>query len=433
LKESREGRTVEISKEEADLETLRLKLTENEKYVLTCRNDLNEIIEKIHHQESDIKVSKEKVSALKSRIERAKNEIIHLKQRLQDQKEHLEYTRQERESYQVKITSTGRIFNNKKKELEVFQQNLNLKRLDLNAKKKTIIECLEKINQLSNQESAFRTKIDNNQGRLERLAEEDERLRTVLEKTQISETKLNTSLDELKTKENKIKNSLKDVTTTQDKIDKQLTDLKEQMYKAQNDNELLKGRLNFLKNIIENREGITNGAKLLLKNKPQGLIGTLADLITTKSRFRKSIEIGLGETAGYLVFDTNLHAFQSLDLLNQHGGGRVVLVSLNKLSPTPSFSHDISLPDKARVLGWADELVDYKNTLSPLVKYLLSDLVIVENIQDAKKVLEANPTAQFRVATLKGELVTSRGTIHTSEQQDKDTGLVGRKERLQEL
>lgn len=433
LKKSKEGRTVEISKEEADLETLRLKLTENEKYVLKCRNALNNIIEKIHHRESDIKVSKEKISSLKSRVQRAENEIVNLRKRLQDQKEHLENTRHERESFQVKITSSGRIFNNKKKELEVFQQNLNLKRLDLNAKKKEIIECLEKINSLGNEESAFRTKIDNNQGRLERLNEEDSRVRTSLNKAQNSEKELTVTLNELNHKEKKLTDDLKQITTQEEKLNHQLTELKEENYKIQNDGELLKGRLDFLKNVIENREGITNGAKLLLKQNPIGLIGTLADQITTQVKFRKSIEIGLGDTAGYLLFDTTPHAFQSLDMLNHYGGGRVVLVSLDRFTQTASFSQDITLPKKAKIHGWANELVNYQQNLSTLVTNLLSDLLIVDSLDDARKVIESNPEARFKVATLKGELITSWGTIHTSDEQDKDTGLIGRKQRLQEL
>jgi len=433
LKKSKDGRTVEISKEEADLETLRLKLTENEKYVIQCRNELNAIIEKIHHQESDIKVGKEKVSSLNSRIERANNELINLKERLTNQKEHLEYTRQERESYQVKITSTGRIFNNKKKELEVFQQNLNLKRLDLNAKKKEIIECLEKINSLSNEESAFRTKIDNNQGRLERLDEEDTRLRTTLENAQTSEKNETNSLNELLKKENSLNTSLQKITEKEKNLNNKISDLKENTYKTRSDCELFNGRLEFLKNVIENREGMTNGAKILLKKKPAGLIGTLADLIDTKTKFRKSIETGLGETAGYLVFDKTSNAFHSIDMLNHLGGGRVVIVSLDKFTNSPSFSHNIHLPDKTEIFGWAEELIEYTKNMTPLIKYLLSDLLIVGNIEDAKKVIETNPKSHFRVATIKGELVTSWGTIHTSDDQDKDTGLIGRKQRLQEL
>lgn len=433
LKEKKDGNTVEISKEEADLETLKLKLSDKEKQLISIRDQLNETVERIHHQESDIRVGKEKISSLNDRIIRFSNEISDLNKRLIAQKEHWEITYRERESYQVKITSKGRIFNNRKKELEVFQQSLNFKRLELNEKKKEIIECLEEINYLGNDEIGFRTRIDNNQGRLERIDEEDFDCRKDHENAQEVIKIESETASKLNSRKRKIVKTLEKINYEEKSYNDKISELKEQLYKHQNDLELVRGRIDFLKNIIENREGVTDGAKRLLQFKPQGLFGVLADIIETDTELRKAIETGLGDSAGYLIFNKAADAFIALGQLKEHGGGRAVLVGLDRIAKMSLPKRNISLPDKIKVIGWADELVDCDKQLKFLVNYLLGDLVIVSDMKNARKLIESVEDVRFRVATLKGELVTGWGSVHTCEAGERDGGMIGRKQRVSEL
>jgi chromosome segregation protein len=433
LRSQKDGRTTEIVKEEADLESLRLKLVEQEKILTKSQEQLNETLDQIRRTEGDIRVNKERITSLEEQITRNIKEIEGLKKRLDDQKNHLEVSIQGREALQVKITSTSRIFNNKKKELKVFQQGLNLKRLELNNKKREFIECLEKINHLNNEETKIRTKIDNNQGRLERLDEEDLLLRGVQKSAQTNLNKSSLTALNLEKEKNKRtqarQNILKEETKTRETLDQS----QESLLLQQGTKTLIQGKINLLRNVIESKEGISDGTKKLLTEKIKGLIGILAEAIDVTSEHRLAIETGLGEAANYLIFEKDTSVHQAIEVLKKKGGGKATLVCLDRLKPAPKKINRPTLPKNRNTIGWADEMIQYNPKLQSLIRYVLGDLLIVKDLEQAQKTLSNLGDESIRIVTLNGELVTGWGLIQTKDSLKEEIGILGRQKRLKEL
>jgi len=433
FQQQKDGRTTEISKEETDLETMRLQLTEQERTLVGVREEMNGTVERIHQREGDIRVAKERISYLREAKDRYGLEIEDLKKRSEDQKNHLVLVIGDREALQVKITSTGRIFNNKQKELEVFQQGLNFKRLELNKKKKEIIECLEEIHRLSGEETQLRAKIDNNQGRLERLDEEDTVSREIQTETHEKQNALDERFRIMRSEHGKILQARDRKETETERIRKDIESTKEQVFKDQSDLDLLQGRLEFLRSVVESHEGITDGAKKLLKEKVTGLKGVLADLLETKQEHRSAVEVGLGEAAQYLLFDERDRALSALNLLKRRGGGRVSLLFMDGMKALPKHKERPKMPSGIQIEGWGDELVKSDRSLSSIVEYLLGDLLIVKDLDAAQKAADAFPDGGFRVATLEGELITGWGVLHSGKPASEDVGMVGRMQQIEEL
>ncbi|MBN2028741.1 chromosome segregation protein SMC [bacterium] len=429
----KEGRTTEITKEEADLESFRLNLVESEKALTQVREELNAVIEQLHRCESDIRVGKERVASLKELIVRHYQEIETLTKRLDEQKIHLDVAIQNREALQVKITSSGRLFNNKSKELEVFQQGLNLKRLELNNRKKEIINCLEKNNQLSNEEIVIRAKIDNNQGRLERLDDEDAIYREVQKKTQEIQKRLDHTLQRHRSERQAIIKKKEEIETHIEKVQNSIASAKEAVYRDQSLLELQHGRLLFLKKVIENHEDTTDGAKKLLKLKPEGLLGVLVDLFETAPKYRNALEIGLGDAANYLLFEKRAQAFHAIQLLRDRGGGKVTLVSVDRMKRIANTQKRFPLPEKFDFIGWGDDLVQCDDRFRSIMTYLLGDLLIVQDLNTAQKAIDHISDGQVRLATLQGELVTKWGVFQAGSDSGDDHQRVGRLQRMHEL
>lgn len=433
LHETKDGRTTAISKEEIDLESIRLQLVEREKDLQAAQLELNVIVEKIHRKEGDIRVAKERVLALEERIVRNTQEIETLKKRVEDQYNHLDVSRRERESLQVKITSTGRIFTNKQKELEVFQQGLNLKRLDLNAKKKEIIECLEAINRLNNDETKLRTRIDNSQGRLERLEEEDVEYREIQKRVHEAKAQYESELKEKVALRDGIQNKIVANQKEADQLQVKTEQMKESLYRDRGELDSLEGRLSFLKNVVESREGLTDATKLLIKDKVQGLLGVLADVLETRSEHRRAIETGMGEAAQYLLFSKTDDAFAAVKQLKAKGGGRASMVALDTIQEIATQKNRPQLPDSVQTVGWAEDLVSADKQFGSLVGHVLGDLLIVEDLDAARNALPHVKGQAVRIATLQGEMITAWGVLQTSETPGKDGGMIGRKQRIAEL
>ncbi len=429
----KEGRTTEITKEETDLETLRLKLVEREKALGQVREELNGVVEQLHRRESDIRVGKERIASLKEMIVRYHQEIETLTKRLDEQKIHLDVAIQNREALQVKLTSSGRLFNNKSKELEVFQQGLNLKRLELNNRKKEIIDCLEKNNQLSNEEIVIRAKIDNSQGRLERLDDEDAVYMEVQKKSQEIQKGLDNTLQRHQSERQVIVKKKEKVEKELEKVQASISSIKEMIYRDRSLLELQQGRLSFLQKVIENHEDTTDGARKLLKLKPEGLLGVLVDLVDTDPKYRNALEIGLGEASNYLLFEKRAQAFHAVKLLRDRGGGKVTLVSLDRVKKMPKRKERFPLPEKFDFIGWGDDLVQCNDPFRPIMTYLLGDLLIVQDLNTAQKAIDRISDRQIRLATLRGELVTQWGVFQAGSDSEESHHRVGRLKRMGEL
>jgi len=433
LMKRKEGSTTEITKEEADLENFRLELIEKEKALIQSQEDLAALIERIHRSEGDIRVGRERIGALTDRITRSHQEVEGLNLRREEQKSHLDIAMREREALQVKITSTGRIFNNKKMELDVFQQGLNLKRLDLNKKKQEIIGCLEEISRLNNEETQHKARMDNSSGRLERLDEEDAAFQSDQNRVQEDHSQVETEYLRLMDERNQIGSSIDRVAGELERCRKSIETGKERFFHDQSEIEMLQGRCHFLRNIIESREGMNDGAKKLLEERPEGLVGVLADLIETESRLRPAVEIGLGEAARYLLFREFSQAVSAVERLKRSGGGKVTLVSLDRMSRSASSRSHPQLPEGVETVGWADQLVQLDPALQPISQYLLSDLLIVQDLEAARRTVESMAGSGVRAATLDGEIVTDWGVLENNPASAQDAGLIGRKQRILEL
>ncbi len=433
LRGQKDGRTTEIVKEEADLEALRLKVIEQEKTLTQTQEQLNETLDQVRRTEGDIRVNKERISSLEEQITRNKNEIESLKKRLEDQKNHLKVSIQNREALQVKITSTGRIFNNKKNELTVFQQGLNLKRLELNKKKREFIEHLEKLNRLNNEETKLRTKIDNSKGRLERLEEEDLFLREVQKSSQLSLSQSDQTYNDLQKEKHQKIQTKENILRQENKIREALKKSQEDMLQYQGEKNLIQGKLNLLLNVIESNEGVADGTKKLLAEKVGGMIGIFAETMETSLEHRLAIETGLGEAARYLIFEKNSLAYQAIDVLKKRGGGKTTIVCLDRLKALPEKIKQPALPKEIDIVGWGNDLVECDSKFKLLTDYLLGDLLVVRDLEQAQKAASFLSGTGFRCVTLNGELVTDWGLIQTKDVLKQDLGMVGRQKRLREL
>ena len=432
LQKQKVGKTTEITKDEADLEAMRLNLISKEKDLLAVQEKFSQIVEKIHRHEGDIRVGKERRLSLTNRIERYTQEVEDLRRRLEEQKNHLQVTHQEREAFQVKITSTGRIFTNKKKELEVFQQGLNLQRLELTKQKREIIGCFEEIQRLHEEEAKFRTQVDNNRGRLDRLEEEDNSFEEALHRLEKQREELDTILKQAYKSHGASKENLEKSLREKESVAKQLENEKEQFYRNQGERDVLQGRHRFLNQIIENQEGITDGSRIILNENLNGLVGVLADLLHVDKKLQYAVETGLGEAAQYLVMTDIDKAMHALTVLDERGGGRVSIIALDRLKGFQKTQPSVTLPKTDDMIGWADDLISCDAAIKPAVTFLLGDMLIVRDMDTARKLLKEDLGA-CRLVTLKGEMISGRGLVQASFKDAKDIGLIGRKERIKEL
>ncbi|MDE2060747.1 MAG: hypothetical protein KGJ27_13715, partial [candidate division NC10 bacterium] len=190
----------------------------------------------------------------------------------------------------------------------------------------------------------------------------------------------------------------------------------------------LRSRLASLIELSQSFEGYADGHRYLLTQKAkgearvEGLKSSLADLLEVPARYERAIEALLGDALQGLVMQRTEDVQEAIRLLIERGQGRATfLLHPETLSLQPSaFSlHDGTSTTRLRealpssttsVEGLALDLVRCAEGDRPLVEALLADGIVVKELPDALALSNGLP-APFAIATLTGELVTSKGII----------------------
>ncbi len=190
----------------------------------------------------------------------------------------------------------------------------------------------------------------------------------------------------------------------------------------------LRSRLASLIELSQSFEGYADGHRYLLQQKAKGearlhgLRDSLAELLEVPDRYERAIEALLGDALQGLAMQRAEDVQEAIQLLTERGQGRATFLlqpsafslqplALSSQDGTPAARLSEILPSSgASVEGLALDLIRCAEGDRPMVEALLADGVIVRELSDALALSTSLP-APFAIATLIGELVTSRGII----------------------
>ncbi len=179
----------------------------------------------------------------------------------------------------------------------------------------------------------------------------------------------------------------------------------------------LDSQIRFWKQLVSQREGLSNGAKALLEKGIPEVRGVVADLINAKEGYETAIAGALGPMAcGLIVRDLAL-AQDCLLLLRDEGLGKASFIPLRgiprprPLPPLPPGASD-----------WARDLVGCNPQYSPILNFLLDRWVVVEKIP-------SHPGGDLNWVSLDGETRLAWGMV-SGGSPDVAPPLVGRERKL---
>ena len=190
-------------------------------------------------------------------------------------------------------------------------------------------------------------------------------------------------------------------------------------------------RLDVLKQLNEEGEGLAQGSKAVLKglDNPKrfqpAVVGALVAKLDVDPKFSAAIEAALGR---------NLHAIvlQNADATNEI----MAALSGKKLGQAALFVPglgDSSVDSKRKVLperalGWAIDKVDAPEAFQALLRQLLRDVAIFPDLDQALRFKKTSP--HLAAATLGGEFVSVEGIVFGGRGSAQKESLLERKSRI---
>ncbi len=148
--------------------------------------------------------------------------------------------------------------------------------------------------------------------------------------------------------------------------------------------------------------------------------GAIADIVSTERKYEVALETAFGTSMQSLVTATQDDAAYLIRYLKETGGGIVTFLPVNGMRPRGDSREAERALSEDGAVGLAASLVTYDPYYDNVVRNLLGNTLICDDLESAKRIRNRYPEA-FRIITLEGEVIATNGAM-TGGSRRKDSG-----------
>ncbi|MBI5048668.1 MAG: chromosome segregation protein SMC [Deltaproteobacteria bacterium] len=424
-----------ISQKESSLEEVRARYLKEENVLKAVRQKVFEISSQLQEKEREFQISEMRIGELKRNEERLLKEIEEFRIQQKTVAVEIDGLARVLEDISTSVAKEEARLLSEEKALKDIADALAQKDEYLKIKKTGLIELVNRTAHIKNTIAGYMKDEDGftlKQGKSLREKEELEKI--------IADCKLRIADYVLRRQE--IDNNRKDIERTQEFTSEQLAELENRL--VQKDNELdnireglshTSSRLHTLKELEKNFEGFKDGVRTIMLNRKEDsteyrhIHGLVADVIETSVQYEKAVEAVLGERLQYVIVESHEQGIEAVEYLKVHASGRGSFVPLKDTKAREQRTEEPnSYPN-------TEELVNHvriKDGYYPIAKYLLGDVLLVNNLKDAVEHWKYNGFDKTFV-TLEGEMIDPQGVITGGYSNGNNAGILQKRREIKDL
>lgn len=397
----------EFEEIENRLEIIDKEKIELKKYIEENGNKNQELKREIESKEKEKVRISERCASYKREIEERESRVTAGESKIEEKRKSLAELDKESLLVAQKIellSEENQIFEKEIKDLEKSKEDFETAR---EIKKKKVMELeLEKMKLINEIENSNR-RVKGSTNKINSLKEE---LEAANKKIFEAEKEL---VSAKKSKEEKTL-SLENIKGRGEFLEKEISRCSQRMNKLSEiirssdyDEKRYSSKLQALLRMEENNEGFFKGVKEVLNSKIPGVEGVFISLVNVPEKYMKAIEAGVPGNIQDIIVSTSDVAKKAINILKEKKVGRASFLALDTIKVTPKKEPNIKLDG---VIGLASNLVETQDRYKIVAEFILGNLLVVENMDTALKIIK-NSLFAGNVVTLSGELLSSRGRI----------------------
>ena len=425
----------EIQQNDITLDKYRSELSEADIILTEIGNKLSEEKREINFFEKENLVLGEKIKSLEGEISR-----------LSTENEQLVLSKERNIEKESELKDKIKVLSN-----TIYISELSLKekkaKVDasikiINEKKNEMLELGRKLKEVNktvsdNNSEYQKNKInyENNLLQMEKLSELNTGHLTEIEKLEKKkdeyENELKEFTDKLKAAEKLLREKEDEKKLQGEKLSEKEREISENKVEVQ----ILKSRTDHLISMSENFEDYAEGVKYLVQDLKEKGVTTILDSVEVEDKFKIAIETALGEVSNYLIVDNSKDVGEYIDLLSENKKGKVTFIlndilNYKTFDGIPFLEEEPDFIGSKGVYGFADKYVKcVSDKYLLLMKYILDEYVIVDNVATAKQLSQDN---YYKFITLEGDIFT-KGFIRSGGEVNEESVKLGRQKKIDEL
>ena len=388
-------------------------------------------IEKIN---SEIGISNERIQNNSANKQRLEAEILEVKSRIEELKEE----QKQKLEKKTNLTSNKEKFEKelaeKEAELAELSKKLSAKELEIEGKKQIVQDNIDKKYELAAEINTQDVNYENLEKRKKQLKNEIDSVISELDSTRYGKNEISKGFYDIESKRNIVVENLEKSVQAKEQNMQKLKQYEEEISKLTYTQRMKQARHQFLIETEKEKEGYNKTVKSLLvacdkdSNLNKGIHGVLANLISVEKEYETAIEMCLGQSLQNIVTSTEQDAKKMIEYLRTNSLGRASFLPIASVQGKKLDK----LTKMDGVIGIASDLVKCKKEYEQIILSLLGRTVVVEDM-DTAIALAKKDKYSFRIVTLKGDIISSSGSISGGSVQTKTVNILGRSREIEDL
>lgn len=423
-----------------EVEELETSIEDNLMNAAQCAGDIEKLRENIH----EIEMERSRSLSLTAVLE---NDISHISESIESIKNRIEQS----------FMSADRLSEQKEEKLKEAQSAQN----DIDDLDKDIAACEKDFDDISLRDSDAQRSEAEQTAEINTMYVRSSELSFMLENCKNSAADISEQTEALLTEKEHIEKELEQQSQEKKQLDKKLLECTAQYDEAKNKLEgytmLLNGkkselektqseynrcdseareksqRLKILSDLENSMEGFSRSVKQVIKASKQGrisgILGSLAQLVTTEPKYSLAIETAMGAAIQNIVVENEDTAKRCIRFLKEENAGRATFLPITSVRGRRYNGEDLSSYEG--YVAMACQLVSYDKRLEEIVLSVLGTTVIAEDM-DTAAVMAKKTGYKTRIVTLDGQVINAGGSF-TGGSAFASAGILTRRNEIDKL
>ncbi|SFH50806.1 condensin subunit Smc [Tindallia magadiensis] len=421
------------------------KLEEKEHALESYRQKINELQRELEKTKKTIEENRIQRNIYYQQINYRRSHLLKLDKKIIEQNLEIINTKNRLEQLNGLIKDLNKNIVDVDEKLEVFYNEMRLKKESLAVYKKkvesgksTIVEIHDKLNSIHHKHQRISALQETNNLRLQ-VVEDD--IKNIREEKAAQRNLEKRNIE----KKSIIETNISQLITLADDQKKRLNELENK-----NENEVIDVR-----KIVENMQRLNNKKSLLIKMSKnydglnvgvknfltafhkesiifEGFRGIVADLLTVSSGYELAIEVAMGQALQFLITDYDYQAKEIIDYLKKTRKGRVTILPINSVQGRKLKQEEKSNLKKFDKSFCALDLVSFSGQYETIFNHLLGRVIVTDAL-DIGIQISRKFNQQVKITTIDGELILPGGSMTGGSYSKQHDGLLIRKKEIKEI
>ena len=315
-------------------------------------------------------------------------------------------------------------------EITAFEKESDETRKSVLSSAENLSAVKENKGSLTARKQATEERLSEVQSALARLESRKAALQAEYENCAAEEMKCRGVLDDEKT-------AFASVYEKQDGINEKLNRIRQEVFGCNAQISSLKENLDFYIGLKNRFDGYKYSVKKLMseaKNNPSlaaKLKGVIADIVSCEEKYEVALETAFGGAMQNIVTATADDARQLIEYLKKTGGGIVTFLPVDSMKPHFASREIGQAIRETGALGMATDLASYDPYYDSVIRNLLGNTLVCDNIYHATAIARKYRSA-FRIVTLDGDIVSTSGAMTGGSKKQESGNLLANERKIKE-